>query len=121
MKTMSFFAVALLSLSVFTSSEAVAQENKAPKKVTITFKNNSILPRKYTFVTYGPQDRNNNGTEGVVLAPYATKTLTDVVGTELFLANGKQVDVVMSGKSIEGKAFWVFKAEDDGKTIDLRK
>ncbi len=121
MNTISFFAAALLSLSVLASSEAVAQENKTPKKVTITFKNNSILPRKYTFITYSMKDRSSNATHGVVLAPYATKTLTDVVGAELFLANGKQVDVVMSGKSIEGKAFWVFKAEDDGKTIDLRK
>ena len=105
MKTISFFAAALLSLSVLTSSEAVAQENKTPKKVTITFKNNSILPRKYTFIYYRAtnrwtKDRSNNATEGVVLAPYATKTLTDVVGAELFLANSRQVDVVMSGKSI---------------------
>lgn len=91
------------------------------KNVTITFKNNSILPRKYTFVSYWTSDRNNNATEGIVLAPYATKTITDVVGTEIFLANSSQINTVMSGKKIGGKAFWVFKAEDNGKTINLRK
>ncbi len=106
--------LALLSVGAF------AQE-KPTQKVSITFKNNSLLPRKYTFVTYWTKDRNNNATEGVVLAPYATKTITDVVGTELFLANSTQINTVMSGKKIENKAFWVFKSEDNGKTINLRK
>lgn len=105
--------LALLSIGAF------AQE-KQTQKVTITFKNNSVLPRKYTFVTYWTKDRSNNATEGVVLAPYATKTITDVVGTELFLANDKQINRVMSGKKIEDKAFWVFKSEDNGKVINLR-
>lgn len=106
--------LALLSVGAF------AQE-KPTKKVSITFKNNSVLPRKYTFVTYWTKDRSNNATEGVMLAPYATKTITDVVGTELFLANSTQINTVMSGKKIEDKAFWVFKSEDNGKTINLRK
>jgi|GEM_PF-1133323 len=124
MKTISIFAVVVLSLSVFANGKAFAQAQEIKdqkKKVTISFKNNGILPRKYTFVTYWTKDRSNNATEGVVLAPYATKTITDVVETELFLADAAQVNTVMSGKSIGGKAFWVFKAEDDGKTINLRK
>ena len=111
--------LSILSMSAF------AQENSTkptPKqKVSITFKNNSILPRKYTFVSYSTADRSNNATEGVVLAPYGTKTITDVVGTELFLANNAQINTVMSGRKIEEKAFWVFKNEDNGKTVNLRK
>ena len=116
----------LLTLIFFHTLIEVVNAQERPtksdlKKVTITFKNNSLLPRKYTFVTYWTNDRSNNATEGVVLAPYATKTITDVVGTELFIANTSQINSVMSGKKIEGKAFWVFKAEDNGKTINLRK
>lgn len=108
--------LALLSIGAF----AQEKQPKPTQKVSITFKNNSLLPRKYTFVTYWTKDRRNNATEGVVLAPYATKTITDVVGTELFLANSTQINTVMSGKKIEDKAFWVFKSEDNGKTINLR-
>lgn len=109
-------ALALLSVGVF----AQEKQPNPKQKVSITFKNNSLLPRKYTFVTYWTKDRSNNATEGMVLAPYATKTITDVVGTELFLANNKQINTVMSGKKIEDKAFWVFKNEDNGKVVNLR-
>ncbi|MDZ7935855.1 MAG: hypothetical protein U5M51_13010 [Emticicia sp.] len=108
----------ILSVGVFAQEK---QTNTAKKqKVSITFKNNSVLPRKYTFVTYQTKDRSSNATEGMVLAPYATKTVTNVVGTELFLADKKQINIVMSSKKIEDKAFWVFKSEDNGKTINLR-
>lgn len=110
-------SIIIISLTSFT---AIFAQDKPKKQVTITFKNNSVLPRKYTFVTYWTKDRSNNATEGVVLAPFATKTITDVVGTELFLANSAQINTVMSGKKIEDKAFWVFKNEDNGKTINLR-
>ena len=39
-------------------------------------------------------------------------------GTKLYLANQKQVDIVMGGKSIDnGKPFLVIKKEDDNKTF----
>lgn len=121
MKTQTFIiAIVIPLLTSFSTLFAQEQPTKSKvEKVKITFKNNSVLPRKYTFVTYWTKDRSNNATEGVVLAPYATKTITDVVGTELFIANPSQVNTVMSGEKIEGKAFWVFKTEDDGKTINL--
>jgi hypothetical protein len=97
-----FVAILIIFLTSFL---AIFAQNKPKKQVTITFKNNSVLPRKYTFVTYWTKDRSNNATEGVVLAPYATKTITDVVGTELFLANSAQINTVMSGKKIEIKHF----------------
>ena len=114
--------IAILVLFLASCSSVIAQQKQDErKKVTITFKNNSILPRKYTFISYWNADRSNNATEGVMLAPYATKTITDVVGTEIFLADNAQINTVMGGKKIAGKAFWVFKNEDNGKTINLRK
>lgn len=111
----------ILSTLLFIPLFLDAQDKPLKKQVSITFKNNSILPRKYTFVTYGTSDRANNATEGFVLAPYATKTVANVVGAELFLADKTKINTVMSGKKIEGKAFWIFKNEDNGKTINLRK
>ena len=40
--------LALLSVGAF----AQEKQAKPMQKVSITFKNNSVLPRKYTFVTY---------------------------------------------------------------------
>lgn len=117
-------SILILSIVLFSSIIGVfAQIKKAAntEKITIKFKNNSILPRKYTFVLYWNEDRSNNATIGVVLAPYATKEITDVVGTELFIADASQINTVMSGKSITSKPFWIFKKEDEGKTISLRQ
>lgn len=114
----------IVSLAILFTAFAgvVAQKKTFPKeKVTIKFKNNSLLPRKYTFVTYWTNDRSNNATEGFILAPNATKTITDVIGTELFIANNLQIDVIMSGDKLSGKPFYVFRIEDHGKTINLRK
>jgi hypothetical protein len=109
----------VLVLSVISGIGFASKKDKA-NKVSITFKNNSLLPRHYTFVTYWNADRSNNATEGVLLMPYASKTIKDVVGTELFLADSEDVEVVMSGNPIKEKPFWVFKAEDEGKVVNLR-
>ncbi|MCU0326891.1 MAG: hypothetical protein MUF45_16895 [Spirosomaceae bacterium] len=118
------FSTILFSVILLASYLATADQTKKRtelEKVKIKFKNNSILPRKYTFVLYWNDDASNNATIGVVLAPYATKEIVDVVGTELFIADATQVNTVMSGKRVSGKPFWVFKKEDNGKTINLRK
>ncbi len=95
-----------------------AQENN--KKVTVTFVNNSILPKKYTFVSYRPGN-DSNATEGKLLAPYRKKTFTDVVGTQIYMANDKEISVVMSGKRIKSKPFWVLKPSDNNTTINLNQ
>lgn len=93
-----------------------AQENG--KKVTLTFVNNSILPKKYTFVSYRP-GTDGNATEGKLLAPYGKKTFTDLVGTQIYIASEKEISIVMSGKRIMSKPFWVIKPSDNNKTINL--
>ena len=119
MKTISIFAAALLSLSVFTNNKVLAQEKTVTKEVTITLKNSSILPKKITLVGYAPNE-NGNSTNGLMFGPRGTKTVKYPVGTVLLLANGKQVDVVMSGKSIKAdKPFLIVKAEDEGKTFNV--
>jgi hypothetical protein len=93
-----------------------AQENG--KKLTLTFVNNSILPKKYTFVSYRP-GKDSNETEGKFLAPYGKKTFTDVVGTQIYIASTKEISIVMSGKRIMSKPFWVLKPSDNNKTVNL--
>ena len=111
-----FIAAFALLLTAF--GTAFAQEKT--QTITVTFKNNSILPHKYTFITYEP-NANGNGTVGVMMRPNGTKEFKVLAGTKFYLANSKQVDVVMSGNKLTGAPFYVAKAEDDGKMIQLRK
>ena len=47
----------------FTSFNAVYSQDKKEKTVTFKFKNNSILPHKYTFITYAPNSKENKEVE----------------------------------------------------------
>jgi hypothetical protein len=113
--------VVLLTILAFTNLLFSQKENENPRvnKVTITFKNNSLLPRKYTFVTY-KSNENSNSTEGKLLMPYASHIITMPEGSKLYLANNQQIDTVMSGKKLYDKPFWVFKSGDNRKTIELK-
>lgn len=95
-----------------------AQDSQTPT-VKFKLKNISLLPKKVTIVTYQPGDE-GNGTEQVTMMPRAAKILTYKVGTKIYLADAKQVDVVMSGQRIDKeKPFLVVKTEDAGKTFDF--
>lgn len=91
-----------------------------PKSITVTFKNNSLLIRKYSFITYAPNET-GNGTTADYMLPYTTKQFKVVPGTKFYLASQKEVRVVMSGNKLGSSPFYIAKAEDDGKTINLRK
>ena len=118
MKTNILFIVAFaLLLTAFGTTFA---QEKAPTIITVTFKNNSILPHKYTFVTYEP-NTDGNGTTGVMMGPNGTREFKVPAGTKFYLADSKQVDVVMSGNKLTGAPFYVAKIEDNGKVISLRK
>ena len=112
--------IAALALLLTTFSASFAQEKAKTVTITVTFKNNSILPHKYTFVTYEP-NTDGNGTTGVMMGPNGTREFKVPAGTKFYLADSKQVDVVMSGNKLTGAPFYVAKIEDNGKVISLRK
>jgi len=92
-------------------------QNTQPATVTVKLKNSSFLPKKVTIITYQPGDT-GNGTVQVTMMPKAAKTLRYEEGTRIYLADAKQVGVVMSGKRIDKeKPFLVVKEEDAGKTF----
>ena len=104
----------------FTSFSAVNAQDKKEKMITFKFKNNSILPHKYTFITYAPNSK-ENGTVGDIFIPNATKEFKVLVGTKIYLANRKEVKIVMGGNQLAGEPFYVVKLEDDGRVINLRE
>ncbi len=116
-KSISIIAILVIFLTSFNASFA---QNNEEKFITFKFKNNSILPHKYTFITYAPNET-GNGTVGDMLIPFGTKEFKVKIGTKIYLADRKEVKVVMSGNPLTGEPFYVAKLEDDGKVINLRK
>lgn len=110
--------LALAIVSLFATLSILAQNQ--PQTVTITFKNNSLLFRKYTFITYSP-GATENGTYGDFLRPGGTKEFTVAVGTRFYLADSQEKDLVMSGQKLSGTPFYTATSADNGKTIHLRK
>lgn len=87
--------------------------------VTVRFRNNSMMPRKISIITYRP-DEAGNGTKIMMLMPMGNTKQELPVGTKVYFADEKQVDSVMSGQRIDGsKPFLVVKKEDKGKTINI--
>ncbi len=100
----------------FISFIAFAQQANADL-ITIKLKNSSWLPKKCTIISYSPGE-NGNGTQSYWLLPGGTKEWPFKEGTKLYLANQKQVDVVMSGKSIDnGQPFLIVSKNDKDKVF----
>ena len=116
-KQIAFVILCLSFLSV------LAQENPAQNQtetITVIFKNNSLLPRKYTFVTYAPGS-DKNGTYSDIMAPGGTKQFNVAVGTTFYIVDSQQRNIVMSGRKLSRTPFYTAVAKDNGKTINLRQ
>jgi hypothetical protein len=102
---------------------AATEDNYTDKEdanvITIKLKNNSLLPKKITLISYSANET-GNGTRGIVLLPQATRTVKFAVGTKLYLADKEQVQTVMSGASITNQtAFLTVKEADNNKTFKI--
>jgi hypothetical protein len=108
--------LSIFSLFIITS---VPAQQKNEDKVKFNLKNNSWLPKKYTLISYEPGNT-GNGTIGFYLFPGFSKSFTFMPGTKIYLADQKQVGVVMSGSRIdEGPPFRIITKEDNKKTFAL--
>jgi len=117
--TLLAFAVIITVAYAFTCQ---AQNSAKPNAgmVTISLKNNSILPQKITLISYQPGET-GNGTRGFVLMPFASRKYSFTQGTKIYLAKQSQVDTVMSGGRLNDEPFLVIKQEDDGKSFKILK
>lgn len=70
-------------------------------KVQFYLKNNSILPKKITFIIYQPQHEGNNTLVKWFL-PYQKVKFELPVKSKIYKASDSQVDTVMQGKRIDG-------------------
>jgi putative oxidoreductase len=69
-------------------------------KVQFYLKNNSILPKKITFIIYHPQQEGNNTLVKWFL-PYQKVKFELPVKSKIYMASDSQVNTVMEGRSIE--------------------
>jgi hypothetical protein len=94
MKKLTFLmTVLLLSLNTLFAGDP-QNEN-----VKIYLKNNSLLPKKVALISYTPGVQ-GNATRIFVIMPFCKKKFVFKTGSKLYLANDKQVGVVMSGRSL---------------------
>ncbi len=101
------------------AARLVSAPRPEEKTVTLHFRNNSIGFRKVSLISYAP-GTTENGTVVVTLAPYASTRRSFPAGTRVYFADGKQVDQVMSGNSINGqKPFLVVEPADHGETFNI--
>jgi len=111
-------AILFSIFGLFTITFVAAQEQKEDD-VKFNLKNSSWLPKKYTIISYQP-GQTGNGTNGFYLFPGFSKSFTFKAGTKIYLADQKQVGVVMSGARIDdGPPFRIITKEDNRKTIAL--
>lgn len=90
------------------------------KTITVRLHNPSLLPRKIALISYEPGET-GNGTTIFMMGPKGTRPFRFPVGTKLYTADSEQVDIVMSGKRLDGgKPFLIVKAGDAGKAFDVK-
>ena len=98
-----FFNIALVCFTLVAHMLPVfgAITDGTQARRVLKLRNKTALPRKVVMVTYEPSGKGSNGTNSRIVAPLSTITVTLEVGTTVYLANSKQVDYVMDGKSLQ--------------------
>jgi hypothetical protein len=117
-----FFALLFILTDCMASQPGVAEmQQDNLKSISFRVYNNTVLPHKYVFIGYEPAQV-GNWTNSVFLLPGAYHRFKCPVGTKIYLADEKQVGIVMGGGSIrKDEPFLTVKSEDAGKVFPLRK
>jgi len=90
-------------------------------KVQFYFKNNSIFPKKVTFIIYQPQVEGNSTLVKWFL-PFQKKKFEVPVKSKIYLATDSQVDTVMQGKRIDNnKPFLSVNEKMNNSILKLNK
>lgn len=111
MKSKSLIIALLLVASI---SYAQTEET-----ISFRFKNSSFLFKRLILISYTPGDA-GNGTRAFWMFPKSTKSFEFKEGTKLYLANQRQVNIVMSGERIDSeKPFLVVSKELANKSVSF--
>ncbi len=109
-------SILIIAFFLFSFASLAQSSDEAIK---FKFKNGSVFPKKLTLISYTPGD-NGNGTQGFWMWPGGTKEFRFKEGTKLYMADQKQVDIVMGGNRIDNeKPFLVVTKETANQTYKL--
>lgn len=108
--------VPIVSFLILISATVFGQNSN----IKIKFKNNSYLPHRYTFVIYKANQK-TNATIGKFLGPNTIVIFELTEGSKVYLADSKDVDMVMSGNVLEGPPFYIVSKSSSNKIVNLIK
>ncbi len=128
MATISTFGFLILS---FNYGEVQAGTQSIPCQIEVVtadtsqvrfyLKNNSLFPKKRTFIIYQPQQEGNNTLVKWFL-PFQKVKFDLPVKTKIYIASDAQVDTVMQGKRIDGdKPFLTVDERINNITVQLNR
>lgn len=89
--------------------------------VTVQFRNPSLMPKKIAIISY-PEGDGFNNTFITTLLPKQKKSYRFRVGAKVYLADKRQVDTVMSGRSLVKQGdepVLVVAPSDNGRIVDV--
>jgi hypothetical protein len=117
-----FFALLFILTDCMAYQPNIAEmQQNTQQLISFRVHNNSVLPHKYVVIGYEPAQV-GNWTNSVFLLPGAYHRFKCPVGTKIYLADEKQVGIVMGGGSIRNDVpFLTVKSEDAGKAFPLSK
>jgi hypothetical protein len=116
------FIATIVLLTACSGMKPTADENRSntPDLIQFKVKNNSLLTHKYAIIGYNPGET-GNWTTIIVLAPGASRKYSCPIGTKIYRADNKQVDIVMGGGNLRAEEpFITVTAAIAGKSFPLQ-
>jgi hypothetical protein len=105
---------------IFVTIQTINLYAQSAELVNVKFRNNSLMPKKVTFISYSPNEQ-GNATRSHLMMPGFSKKIMYAEGTKVYIANSAQIGTVMSGKRIDNQqAFLVVKKSESNKVVKLR-
>jgi hypothetical protein len=109
----------LLLAAKCTTPTAQTIEKIEQNSVLIKLKNNSLLPHKYAIVSY-EAGKTTNGTTIKFFGPMSKSSFRFPVGTRIYVADNKGVDIVMGGGNLlDSPPFLTVSADMNGKIFEI--
>lgn len=105
-------------LLLITSLFVMVSFAQPTEKVSLTLKNNGLLPREFKFLERHPADKYPNVFTAYIL-PGQSYKVDLKVGTSLAQVTQPEINASMRGQDVTGKLLLVVKADDNGRTIKL--
>ncbi|WP_139361685.1 hypothetical protein [Spirosoma sp. 209] len=107
-----------IALLLMLSLSGGVTRSQTASVVTLSFKNNGLLPREFRFLERHTANKYPNVFTAYLL-PGQLHTVRLRVGTTLSLVTQAEINATMQGQVVPGKPLLVVQPDDAGKTVKL--